>query len=90
VNKTTALRTGIASTIRAHRELLIVAAAYLAAVTLIVPPTGVFPTCDDWDYSETAIGFARTGRLHLGYWPAMTLVTQKPAASHSGGCQPWS
>ena len=39
------------------------------------PPDRLFPTCDDWDFAWTACEFAQTGRMQLGDWPAMTLVS---------------
>jgi hypothetical protein len=41
----------------------------------VVPPTGEFPTIDDFDYAATAWHLADTGQLTLSDWPAMTLVT---------------
>ncbi len=58
-----------------HRELLLIAGVYLAAVVFVVPPVDPYPTGDDWNYAVTAREFVETGHIRLGAWPAMTLVT---------------
>ena len=58
-----------------HRALAVMAAVYFLAVAFVVPPTDNYPLGDDWDYAATAAEFARTGRMNLGPWPAMTLVS---------------
>ena len=51
----------------------VVLAVYLLFLT-IVPPTGEFPTIDDFDYAATSWHLAETGQLRFSDWPAMTLV----------------
>lgn len=46
---------------------------YIVLIAL-VPPTGEFPTTDDFDYAATAWHLADHGQLTLSDWPAMTLI----------------
>jgi 4-amino-4-deoxy-L-arabinose transferase-like glycosyltransferase len=40
----------------------------------IVRPIGNYPLNDDWSYSHSVKVYLDTGKLDLGYWPAMTLI----------------
>ena len=61
--------------LRGHGALAVVALVYIASIVLLVPPADSYPLGDDWDYAATAVEFAQTGRMELGPWPAMTLVS---------------
>ena len=45
-----------------------------AAFLLIVPPTGEFPSADDFDLAATSWHLVETGHLRLSDWPEMTLI----------------
>src|SRR5881628_1298819 len=59
---------------KAPPHLIIIGLYVLAA--LIVDPRGEFPLNDDWSYSRAAFGFARTGRIQVDEWSAMSLAGQ--------------
>jgi hypothetical protein len=48
---------------------------FYVVLLVLVPPTGEFPTTDDFDYAATAWHLADRRQLTLSDWPAMTLVT---------------
>ena len=49
-------------------------AGVFAAYLMIVPPTGEYPTLDDFDFAASAWYLAETGKVSLSDWPEMTLV----------------
>lgn len=57
-----------------HARLLLLASAYAAIATFVLPPTGDVPAFDDWDYAFTAQVLADSGELRQSDVPAMTLV----------------
>jgi len=59
---------------KAPPHLIIIGLYVLAA--LLVDPRGEFPLNDDWSYSRAAFGFARTGRIQVDEWSAMSLAGQ--------------
>jgi hypothetical protein len=42
---------------------------------LIVKPFGNYPLNDDWSYAKSVIVLLNEGRVNIGEWPAMTLVS---------------
>jgi hypothetical protein len=56
------------------RHLFLLLALYIFAEVL-VNPLGDFPLNDDWSYTKSAIIFCASGRVEVGTWAAMSLVT---------------
>ena len=42
---------------------------------IIVSPYGNFPLNDDWSYAKSVLIFNKDGKIDIGDWPAMTLMT---------------
>jgi hypothetical protein len=60
--------------LKEHKPLLYLFLVFLLA-EVFVNPTGNFPLNDDGVYTVALKEWEDTGRLNIGAWPAMTLLT---------------
>lgn len=59
---------------RIHLACIVTMLLLFLGAEWIVDPTVDSPLNDDWSYAHSVLQLQQTGKIDIGYWPAMTLV----------------